>query len=488
MKKFSKVMSLILVLVLVVSAVGCGNKAKTEDPVTEPVAVKEEVKETVVETPVVEEPAAPVDPRDKFEAFDLGGRVIKYAAWWEVIPNSAMAVPDPATSLPEQIAKYENLKRVEEKYNCTIEFVNVPYDQLSSQLTTSVMAGEPFADLVYLPLGMAYPAVSNDLIMPIKEYALPNADILTDNTAVTSFGKLYGDDYLVSQVGVPVNGFYMGYNKTMAKELGIEDPQEMYLKDKSSWTWDKFLELAKLATKDNNGDGTMDTYGFSGWLSDFTGSLVVANNGSTMNADTLMQTLDDPKTMEALEFLNQMVNVDKVVKIERSDMWNWDVYANAFKDSTVLFFPVWTWQLGGAKDTLGYEYGIVPMPQGPQGTGNSFAYTFDGFAIPKGVKDADKVYQVLEEIQWFFGADAETLRDDSTKEWLSTMYLTQEDIDLSIDVSGNQGVLQLQGVVPNFPFGNVVFDVVSGEKTVAQSVEANKQIAQDTITAFFGTK
>jgi len=469
--------------------VGCGKKTETEEPVAEPETVVEEaVVEETVEEVVVEEPAAPVDPRDKFEAFDLGGRVIKYAAWWEVIPNSAMAEPDPATSLPEQIAKYENLKRVEAKYNCTIEFVNVPYDQLASQLTTSVMAGEPFADLIYLPLGMAYPAVANDLIMPVKDYALPNADILTDNTAVRSFGKLYGEDYLVSQVGVAVNGMYMGYNKTMAKELGIEDPQAMYLKDKASWTWDKFLELAKLATKDNDGDGTMDTYGFSGWLSDFTGSLVVANGGTTMDADTLTQKLDDPKTLEAFEFLNQIVNVDKVTKIERADMWNWDVYANAFKDSTVLFFPVWAWQLGGAKDTLGYEYGIVPIPQGPQGTGNSFSYTFDGFAVPKGVSEPEKVYQVLEEIQWFFGDDAETLRDDSTKEWLSTLFLTQEDIDLSIDVSTNTGVLQLQGVVPEFPFGNVVFSVVSGEQTVAQAVEANKQIAQDKIDAFFGTK
>jgi hypothetical protein len=41
-----------------------------------------------------------------------------------------MEKPDPTKELGETVAKYENLKRVEQKYNCKIEMIIVPWEEL----------------------------------------------------------------------------------------------------------------------------------------------------------------------------------------------------------------------------------------------------------------------------------------------------------------------------------------------------------------------
>jgi len=68
-------------------------------------------------------------------------------------------------------------------------------------------------------------------------------------------------------------------------------------------------------------------------------------------------------------------------------------------------------------------------------------------------------------------------------EWLQGFWLTQEDVDLSIEISNNYGKLELFEFVPDFPMGDIIGNVLSGEKTVAQAVEAYKQVAQDAIDA-----
>lgn len=490
MKQVNKLLSLALAVMLVMALFsGCGAKeeATTETATTESSETTAEATPAVEETTEVaaEEPAEEVvvDPRDRYEAIDMGGRTIRFSAWWQVLPYSDMAEPDPATALPEDIAKYENLKRVEEKYNVKIEYIEVPWGELQPKLTTSVLAGEPYTDIAFLPMTYVVPAIVNDLAMPLSEVVSENSDVINDNIAVNNVGTIIDDEYEVNAVGVPVNGTFMMYNKTMVEDLGLEDPMELYNNDPSAWNWDKFLEYAKAATKDNDGDGNMDTYGLCGFVSNISDQLVIANGSAIYNAFEGKQGLDDPKTIEALEFLNQLYNVDKVVDTT-GELWDWDYNFNRYKDGTSLFFPGYSWMLSGTE--LPYEYSLVPFPMGPSNdTGNTWAAGYDGFIIPKGVEDPQAVYQILEELLWFFGAEPE-VRDDSTMEWCQTLWLTQEDVDMSIKISGEQGQLELSGVIPNYPFSNVVGNIVTGDKTVAQAVEENIQIAQDAIDAMMG--
>ena len=196
-----------------------------------------------------------------------------------------MKKPDP-TVYSEDIAKYENIKRIEEKYNCAIEFIEVPWEQLESKLEESVLEGSPFADIVYLPMNFSVSAIAKGYLLPVSEFVSPNSDVLTDNIVVTLMGKLIDDEYGIKTVEVPDNGVFMGYNKSIIDELDLET-------------------------------------------------------------------------------------------------------------------PILSWMLEEIKG-LSFEYGIVPFPTGPNNiSGKTCAISYDAFYIPKGVKEPEKVYQVLEELLWF---------------------------------------------------------------------------------------
>src|SRR5699024_11379317 len=64
---------------------------------------------------------------------------------------------------------YARWKEVEEKYNVTIEFTEIPYDEKIDHLTTTVLAGEPFADLVRMDPTQAASLAQEELILPLDD-------------------------------------------------------------------------------------------------------------------------------------------------------------------------------------------------------------------------------------------------------------------------------------------------------------------------------
>src|SRR5690625_1232972 len=75
------------------------------------------------------------------ETYDLGGRKITIASHFDMSPEEGTEMGD---------LQYERWKEVEEKYNISVEWIEIPYDQKVEQLTTTSLAGEPFADIVQL--------------------------------------------------------------------------------------------------------------------------------------------------------------------------------------------------------------------------------------------------------------------------------------------------------------------------------------------------
>jgi multiple sugar transport system substrate-binding protein len=205
---------------------------------------------------------------------------------------------------------------------------------------------------------------------------------------------------------------------------------------------------------------------------------VIANDGELFSDfDSGKHGLDNPKTIRALEFINAMYNKYKVVYTAEGDLWNYDVNYSSFKNGNILFFPVLSWMLEEIKG-LPFEYGIVPFPTGPDNiSGKTCAISQDAFYIPKGVEEPKKVYQVLEELLWFFG-DNTGLRDDNKKEWLKNLWVTEEAYQMSIEVSTYHGKFEFYEFVPGFPMGEIMGNIISGGMKVEDAVEFYKEQAQ----------
>ena len=84
------------------------------------------------------------------------------------------------------------------------------------------------------------------------------------------------------QLGIPfgVDMEFIAYNKKLFDEAGVDYPRD-------DWILEEFLEKAKRLTKDRNGDGRIDQYGFRGGLdcSAF-GAQILAEDGSRACCNT----------------------------------------------------------------------------------------------------------------------------------------------------------------------------------------------------------
>ena len=65
------------------------------------------------------------------------------------------------------------------------------------------------------------------------------------------------------------------FNLQMIKDANLEDPRDLY--DRGEWTWDKFAEYCQALTKDTNGDGIIDVYGFGGFQQEWFEAMLMSN-------------------------------------------------------------------------------------------------------------------------------------------------------------------------------------------------------------------
>jgi multiple sugar transport system substrate-binding protein len=145
----------------------------------------------------------------------------------------------------------------------------------------------------------------NGLVVPVNKFldSDPSAVAMKDDIApalLQSFA--YAGD--ITAIPNGWNDMVVYYNKKLFADAGIPEPT-------ADWTWDKFHTTAKALTKDTNGDGKTDQYGFT-WTSNeiFPGILPwVANaGGNLVNDDVSAATADSPAVVEAVTFLKGLID------------------------------------------------------------------------------------------------------------------------------------------------------------------------------------
>ncbi|MCM3173073.1 extracellular solute-binding protein [Paenibacillus sp. MER 99-2] len=439
---------LLLVFMLFVSACSGGGTAQTASE-QEGTTNSGNTTETVEASTEVEEPAADVP--------NLNGRVIKVAAWWDLKPAGETA---------SDKARLDKIAEVEKKYNVTIEFVNVPFEEYMNKFTTTALAGEPFADIVQMEYKSALPAVLKGQLLPISEFTTSENNINQEANLMTRFPSIAGNDYAFDS---PTSiGLGLHYNRDLFKKLSLPDPQELY--NNGEWTWDKFMELAKQATKDTDNDGKIDVYGYSGWVIDALRHFTAANGGTIVDDGNSKEGLSDPKTIEAAEFIKRLYNVENVVKVKTGDKTNWEE-SNTFKDGDVALFTAAEWQLGD----LTFAAGVVPIPNGPQGD-KSVTYANNAAAakfIPKGVEDPKIVYQIYEET-----FDIPQIEEYPGQDYLESLYSDEKDIAMIREHIAGTGRILLDDAYAGYPIGDYVNDIIKNNASVTATAEKYKAQAQ----------
>jgi multiple sugar transport system substrate-binding protein len=231
-------LSIVLSLLLVLLA-GCGGPADTETD-------KPEESSPAQSTPTPSAPSEEESGEDEV-TYDFGGRTIRYVNWGH--PGPTEVTPKREDRIPE----------LEKKFNCKFEFFTIPMDNYLETFTSSTLAGDPMAEIVQMHIMWFYPGLaSKGFLTPLDDLGVFDFDDPKWDPLMKKYGSFKGKIYSMATGKTPPQGGIF-WNKTLFERDNLPDLYE--LQNNYEWTWDKFREIAILATRDTDGDGSIDQWG-----------------------------------------------------------------------------------------------------------------------------------------------------------------------------------------------------------------------------------
>ena len=252
----------------------------------------------------------------------------------------------------------------------TVEFVTADWSNWEEKLMAAYRSGEPI-DLINDGVNNNPRFPLNGITQPIDPYV--NMDNPNLKKAVMDEIFYFNNNHYVAASEVNVAVLY--YNKNLFQQEGLEDPEELYAK--GEWNWDKFVKMAKKLT-----DSSANRWGFA---TEYPYLFYGSNATSILRLDEnskYVMNIDDPALTEALEMLQ-----DGTFDSEWSG-WEGNPLLS-FQKGQAAMFADFQWQeasiLAGKKFGLtNFEYGVVPMPYGPNNTQNLNIVHSAGWAIGQG--------------------------------------------------------------------------------------------------------
>lgn len=469
MRKLRKFMALGLSAAMALSLTACGGSSETSTNTGNDTAAESTA--TTDNTATEDKEETPVASGEK--------RVITIGTWYDhYYTSDHTSVEDNPSVSDVEVAQMQldNIRAIEEKYNVELRFVNLTWEGTIESINTSIMAGQPDCDIYEVDMQFGVPAALNGYAAPLEDILPADSDVIGNQEIFKTVDIGTEKSFLFKEVNMSnqLGGYPLGFNMDMINEAGLENPQDLY--DRGEWTWDKFEEYCVALTKDTDGDGTTDVYGYGGWWTNMLGNLLMSNGTSIAAGPT--ETLSSAATGEVLDFINTLYNVDKCAR--PWDESDWDSNNSCYKDGQTCFFIAPAWTI--TPDELNFELGVVPWPVGPSGnqeTNKGVATSGNAYMIANGIEDPEFVYQVFEEwVNWYDG-DTE-LRDDV--EWFENQMVTERNYNYLLSM-GEKEQFDIWGSITVENFN--VQGLLKGEVTPAQLQESAKQEFQDALDAFF---
>lgn len=171
------------------------------------------------------------------------------------------------------------------------------------------------------------------------------------------------------------------YNKDLFDAAGVEYPQR-------DWTWDDLKTAATALTKDTNGDGKIEQWGYSfPWW-----PLVLEMYGAKFwNADRTACTLNTPEGVKAIQSIVDGRYVDKFAPTTDAlaEQGDWDM----FMAGKLAMYPTGPWAVQPFNDGItGFTYDIAHMPAGDRQATHVYA---NSYAMAAGSKNKDAAWKFI---------------------------------------------------------------------------------------------
>lgn len=185
------------------------------------------------------------------------------------------------------------------------------------------------------------------------------------------------------------SGSVLFYNRDLFDEAGLKYPDD-------HWTWNDFRDAAIVLTRDTNGDGRIDQVGYAGgyWWPDMI-SWIWANGGDFVNPEHTRCLLNQPKAVEALNFLLDLERKYHVTVQALGGATSAGLYDN-FASGRIGMIVSLTYGLPGLMDACknsSMRWGVAMPPKGKVGRPNR--YTSSGWIIWSGTRHPEEAWELV---------------------------------------------------------------------------------------------
>ncbi|MBD2867071.1 ABC transporter substrate-binding protein [Paenibacillus arenilitoris] len=384
-------------------------------------------------------------------AFDTGGRTIKWVSWYDESIKE---------DNPDSIKMKENLDALMAKHNFKMEYVVVDYAELQEKVTASLVAGEPIGDIIRLARPWMIPSlVAQGLFWPVDEYTKNEKVFIQQYT--NEYSQYEGRGY---GFRAGINGASSGifYNRTLMNQLGLK-PLQQYVNE-DNWNWETFMQAAKEGNKDSNNDGKLDIWGLAS--ASILVQAMAANEANLVAEDK--QNLEDPKTLEVLNFLSKLATEGIARPTEGGD---WTEPGQFFRQGNTLMWASNDYEMENLKkDMPDYDIGFLPFPKGPSAAQYHSHNTIPNYlTIPSAVENPEQLVYIYEKIN-----DIESMYDYPKQSRFETLFSNEDDLNNARVAGESIKVIDDIGGYPSMPYYEFTGEILEGV-SVATVVEKYKE-------------
>lgn len=286
----------------------------------------------------------------------------------EIKYYSFSATPDYEDQLNDMVDKFEK-----ENPDITVDVELVPYDDYFTKLQT-LIAGDQTPDVFELNYENFVSYAEKGALLDLDKYIADDEDFDPDTInkeALEAFqydGKQYGMVESFSNV-------VTFYNKDLFDDADVDYPS-------ADWTWaDEVAAAKKLTDSDKDVWGTCSPVTMNEFFK------VAAQNGGSLQDENGNWTLNDPKNVEALEYMVNNVTKEKISPSpeEMSGQQSEDLFLNG--QLAMVHTGIWMFSTFNDAD---FDWDIQVEAGNTQKAAHFFA---NGIAVSKDTKHAEASYK-----------------------------------------------------------------------------------------------
>ena len=292
--------------------------------------------------------------------FDFGGRVIRITnPWGPMGTNLERGMSADGDLFLDRIAE------VEEMLNVQVEIFRGP-DGYWDIVVPSILAGEPFAEIKF---SFPWQFINWYLAGAVKDitdlFDWNDPDIVPSITDIATLGgRKFG-------IGVDTPNFESAliFNKRLLEEAGLESPFDLV--DQGRWDFATLREYARILTTSTDGTGVINQWGLgSPYISNLFHTAVFSAGGQWADVSVSPPRImaDSPATMDGLNFVNDMHNIDGSILVPPPGEGSaFGIAAFVNGQVAMLVAPAWVIDSVNAGDMTD-TFGVVPFAMGPRAT------------------------------------------------------------------------------------------------------------------------